>query len=62
MVNLAGSEDNKINPSRPRLSQAGGLDVGSIVSSLAGGGVGGVVLMAIVGLIKQAMGKGSMSS
>ncbi|NLS79267.1 MAG: hypothetical protein GXY76_18620 [Chloroflexi bacterium] len=36
---------------------AGGLDLGSILSSVAGGGVGGGVLMAIVGLIKQAMAK-----
>lgn len=34
---------------------AGGLDVGSIISSLAGGGVGGAVLMAVIGLVKNAM-------
>jgi hypothetical protein len=34
-----------------------GMDIGSIVGSIAGGGVGGGVLMAIVGLIKQAMAK-----
>jgi hypothetical protein len=33
------------------------MDIGSIVGSIAGGGVGGGVLMAIVGLIKQAMTK-----
>ncbi len=33
----------------------GGLDVASIVGSIAGGGVGGGVLMAIIGLIKKAM-------
>jgi hypothetical protein len=33
---------------------AGGLDIGS---SVAGGGVGGGVLMVIVGLVKKAMGK-----
>jgi uncharacterized membrane protein YeaQ/YmgE (transglycosylase-associated protein family) len=38
---------------------AGGMDVGSIVSSIAGGGIGGGVLMAIVGLIRQAMAKPS---
>jgi hypothetical protein len=38
---------------------AGGLDIGSIVSSIAGGGVGGGVLMVIVGLIRQAMSKSS---
>lgn len=34
-----------------------GLDIASIVSSIAGGGVGGGVLMAIVGVIRQAMNK-----
>jgi len=35
----------------------GGMDIGSIIGSIAGGGVGGGVLMAIVGVIKQAMAK-----
>ncbi|MGH8658280.1 MAG: hypothetical protein ACREV4_07340 [Gammaproteobacteria bacterium] len=38
---------------------ASGLDIGSIISNVAGGGVGGAVLMAIVGLIRQAMSKSS---
>jgi uncharacterized membrane protein YeaQ/YmgE (transglycosylase-associated protein family) len=38
---------------------AGSLDAGAIISSVAGGGVGGAVLLAIVGFIKQAMGKKS---
>jgi hypothetical protein len=33
------------------------MDIGSIVSSIAGGGVGGGVLMAIIGVIKKAMAK-----
>jgi len=36
---------------------AGGLDLASIVSNIAGGGVGGGMLMAIVGLIRQMMVK-----
>jgi hypothetical protein len=36
-----------------------GMDVDSILSSLAGGGVGGAVVMAIVGLIKAKMAKSS---
>ena len=36
---------------------AGGMGVGSIISSIASGGIGGGVLMAIVGIIKQAMAK-----
>jgi hypothetical protein len=31
----------------------GGLDIGTIVQQVAGGGVGGAVLMAIVGLLKK---------
>jgi hypothetical protein len=31
----------------------GGLDVGTIVSQIAGGGVGGGVLMVIVGLLRR---------
>lgn len=36
---------------------AGGLDIGSIISSVASGGVGGGVVMAIVGVIKSMMAK-----
>lgn len=36
---------------------AGSMDVSSILTSIAGGGVGGGVLMAIVGFIKNMMGK-----
>lgn len=35
----------------------GGMDIGSIVSSIAGGGVGGGVLMTIIGVVKKAMAK-----
>ena len=34
-----------------------GIDISGIFGSIAGGGVGGGVLMVIVGLIKNAMGK-----
>jgi hypothetical protein len=36
---------------------AGSLDIPSMISNIAGGGVGGGVLMMIVGLIRQAMSK-----
>lgn len=36
---------------------SGGMDLASIVGSIASGGVGGGVLMAIIGLIKKAMAK-----
>ncbi|MEJ0087526.1 MAG: hypothetical protein WDO72_17770 [Pseudomonadota bacterium] len=38
-------------------NSAGGMDLGSIVSSIAGGGVGGGVLLAIVGAIRNAVNK-----
>ena len=36
---------------------ASGMDLSSILTSVAGGGVGGAVVMAIVGLIKSQMSK-----
>ncbi len=38
---------------------SGGGDVGSIISSVASGGVGGGVLLGIVGMIRNMMGKGA---
>ena len=38
---------------------AGGLDVGSIIQQVLAGGVGGGLLMAIIGVVKQAMGGAS---
>lgn len=35
----------------------GGTDLAGIIGSIAGGGVGGGVLMAIIGLIKNALAK-----
>ncbi len=36
---------------------SGAMDIGSILSMVAGGGVGGGALMAVIGLIKKAMAK-----
>ncbi len=36
-------------------ASAGGFDIGALVAQVAGGGVGGAVLTAVVGAIKQAM-------
>jgi hypothetical protein len=35
----------------------GSMDLTSILSNVAGGGVGGAILMAIIGLIKNKMAK-----
>lgn len=35
----------------------GGMDINSILGSVAGGGVGGGVLMAIIGMIKKVISK-----
>ena len=35
----------------------GSMDLGGIIGSIAGGGVGGGVVLAIVGMIKKAMSK-----
>ncbi len=35
----------------------GGMDIGSIIGSIASGGVGGGVLMAIIGIIRKALAK-----
>ncbi len=37
------------------VAQSGSMDMSSILSSVAGGGVGGGVLMAIIGMVKKAM-------
>jgi uncharacterized membrane protein YeaQ/YmgE (transglycosylase-associated protein family) len=41
---------------------SGGLDMSSILGSVAGSGAGGAIVMAIVGLIKTQMGKSSTAS
>lgn len=37
----------------------GGMDIGAIVGQLASGGIGGGVLLAIVGVVRRAMGGGN---
>lgn len=54
---LGGGLGSQILASLGSADAAAGLDIGSIISSVASGGVGGGVLMAIVGIIKSAMAK-----
>jgi len=42
-------------PALQSAAAGGGFDIGSIIGQVAGGGVGGAIVMIIVGLIKQAM-------
>ena len=39
------------------LGTDGGMDLNGILGSVAGGGVGGGIVMAVIGLIKKAMNK-----
>jgi uncharacterized membrane protein YeaQ/YmgE (transglycosylase-associated protein family) len=40
-------------------ASTGGMDMSSILGNVAGGGVGGAILMAIIGLVKAQMSKTS---
>ncbi len=39
------------------VGEAGGLDIGAIIGQVAGGGVGGGALLAIVGAVRNAVSK-----
>jgi hypothetical protein len=39
------------------VASSGGIDMSSILGNVAGGGVGGAILMAVIGLIKTQMSK-----
>lgn len=53
---LGGYLLSMISPELGAAATSGGMDIGSILGSVAGGGVGGGALLAIVGMIKKAMG------
>ncbi len=54
---LLGQILTALGASPADVAAAGGMDVGTIVTDILGGGVGGGALMVIVGLIKQQMQK-----
>ncbi len=49
--------ERSIGLSQVPASAAGGFDIGALVSEVAGGGVGGGVLMVIVGLLRRVFAK-----
>lgn len=55
---LGGQLLGMIAPSIGAAAASGAMDPMSIISTVAGGGVGGGVVMTIIGLIKKAMNKG----
>ena len=46
-----------ISPELGDAAASGGMDLSSILGSVAGGGVGGGVVMAVLGMVKNAMKK-----
>ncbi len=54
---LGGGLGGQILGSLGMAAETGSMDLAGIVSSIAGGGVGGGALMAIIGLVKNAMAK-----
>jgi uncharacterized membrane protein YeaQ/YmgE (transglycosylase-associated protein family) len=53
---LGGTLLGMLSPEMGDMAASGGMDIASILSSVAGGGVGGGVVMAVIGMIKKAMG------
>ena len=54
---LGGQVLGMISPSLGAAASSGNLDIASILGSVAAGGVGGGILIAIIGFIKKLMGK-----
>lgn len=54
---LGGGVGSAILQAMGASTGGGGLDFGSLLGSIASGGVGGGILMVIIGLIKGAMAK-----
>lgn len=54
---LGGQLLGMISPELGSAAMDGGLDITSILGSVAGGGVGGGVFLAIIGLVKKMMNK-----
>lgn len=54
---LGGQLLGMLSPELGEAAASGGMDIASILGSVAGGGAGGGVLLAIIGMVKKAMGK-----
>lgn len=54
---LGGGIGSQILGSVSLGAASGGMDIASIVSQIAGGGIGGAVLLVIIGLVKNVLAK-----
>jgi len=54
---LGASILGMVSPDMANAAASGGMDISSILGSVAGGGVGGGVVMAVIGFIKSMMNK-----
>jgi len=54
---LGGQVLGMLMPSLGAAAASGSMDIGSIIAQVAGGGVGGGIVMTVIGLIKKAMAK-----
>lgn len=57
LAGVAGGGIGSIATGAMGLGGDGGFNIESIITEVAGGGVGGAVLIAVVGLVKNAMNK-----
>lgn len=55
LLNMIGADT--VADAAGAVESAGGLDLGAIVGQVASGGVGGAVVMALVGVVKNMMAK-----
>ena len=65
---MSGTTTREISARGPRhqlndqVDDGGGMDIGSLIAQVAGGGVGGGILLVLVGLIRQMLGGGGQAA